>query len=100
MRFKFIDRAKADFPACRVCQVLGVSQSGYFAWKGRPPSRRQCDDLTMLTRIRAAYALSNETYGSPRMTRELQELGFAVGRRRPPAAQAAEHVADVARGIG
>jgi putative transposase len=82
MRFKFIDRAKADFPASRLCRVLGVSQSGYFAWKGRPPSRRQCDDLTVLTRIRAAYALSNETYGSPRMTRELQELGFAVGRRR------------------
>lgn len=61
---------------------MGVSQSGYFAWKARPASRRQHDDMVMLTHIRSAYFLSNETYGSPRMTRELQDQGFTVGRRR------------------
>ncbi len=82
MRFRFIDQAKKDFPASRLCRLMGVSQSGYFAWKDRPASCRQRDDLVMLAHVRSAYSLSNETYGSPRMVRELQDQGFAVGRRR------------------
>ena len=82
MRFQIIDRAKKEFPVHRLCRVLGVSQSGYFAWKDRPASRRQRDDMVMLAHVRSAFALSNGTYGSPRMTRELQDDGFAIGRRR------------------
>jgi transposase InsO family protein len=86
MRFALIDQAKAQFPVQRLCSVLGVSQSGYFAWKDRPACRRQRDDLVLLAHTRSAFTLSNGTYRSPRMTRELQERtadwGFAVGRRR------------------
>lgn len=82
MRFRFIDQAKKEFPASRLCHFMGVSQSGYFAWKKRPASRRQRDDMVMLAHVRSAYSLSNETYGSLRMTRELQDQGFPVGRRR------------------
>jgi putative transposase len=82
MRFRFIDQAKKEFPASRLCRLMDVSQSGYFAWKERSASCRQRDDLIMLAHVRSAYSLSNETYGSSRMTRELQDQGFAVGRRR------------------
>ena len=82
MKFRFIDQAKKEFPAYRLCKVLGVSQSGYFSWKDRPASRRQHEDMVMLAHVRSAYTLSHETYGSPRMTRELQDSGFAIGRRR------------------
>ena len=82
MKFKLIDKAKNEFPVHRLCGVLGVSQSGYFAWKDRPASRRQRDDMVLLAHVRSAFALSNGTYGSPRMTRELQDNGFAMGRRR------------------
>ena len=82
MRFALIDRAKAEFPIHRLCCVLGVSQSGYFAWRGRPACRRQRDDMVLLAHVRSAFALSNGTYGSPRMTRELQDSGLTVGRRR------------------
>lgn len=82
MMFRFIDEAKKDFPASRLCSVLGVSQSGYFAWKGRPASRRQRSDMVLLAYVRSAYPLSNETYGSPRMVHELRDQGFSVGRRR------------------
>jgi putative transposase len=82
MRFKLIDAAKEEFPVQRLCQVLNVSSSGYFAWRSRPASPRQRQDLVLLAHIRSAYALSNETYGSPRMTRELQDEGLPVGRRR------------------
>nr|WP_099513367.1 IS3 family transposase [Microvirga ossetica] len=82
MRFKLIDAAKAEFPIQRLCQVLEVSQSGYFAWRSRPASPRQREDLVLLAHIRSAFTLSNETYGSPRMTRELQDEGLPIGRRR------------------
>ena len=82
MRFALIDQAKEQFPVHRLCRVLGVSPSGYFAWKDRPACRRQRDDLVLLAHARSSFALSNGTYGSPRMTRELQDNGFAVGRRR------------------
>jgi hypothetical protein len=45
MRFRLIDAAKKEFPVQRLCKVLEVSQSGTFAWKSRPASRRQRDDL-------------------------------------------------------
>jgi putative transposase len=82
MRFRLIDAAKEEFPVQRLCEVLGVSQSGYFAWRGRPACRRQREDMVLLAHLRSAFALSNGTYGSPRMTRELQDDGLKVGRRR------------------
>jgi len=82
MKFKLIDQAKAAFPITRLCRLLGVSPSGYFAWKDRPASRRQQADLVLLAHAWSAFALSNGTYGSPRMTRELQDNGFAASRRR------------------
>ena len=82
MRFQLIDQAKKEFPVHRLCQVLDVSPSGYFAWKSRPASRRQRENMVLLAHVRSAFTLSNETYGSPRMTRELQDEGLTVGRRR------------------
>jgi putative transposase len=82
MSFRFIGMAKEEFPVHRMCDVLGVSPSGYFAWRSRPACRRQQEDLVLLAHIRSAFTLSNDTYGSPRMTRELQEEGLAIGRRR------------------
>jgi putative transposase len=82
MRFGLVDQAKEEFPVHRLCGVLGVSQSGYFAWKGRPASDRQQRDMVLLAHVRSSFALSNGTYGSPRMTRELRDNGLAVGRCR------------------
>ena len=82
MRFQLIDAAKKEFPVQRLCKVLGVSQSGYFAWQSRPASRRQREDLVLLAHVRSSFQLSNGTYGSPRMTHELQDQGLSVGRRR------------------
>jgi putative transposase len=82
MSFRLVDEAKKEFPVHRLCRVLGVSQSGYFAWKGRPACRRQHADMVLLAHVRPAFALSNDTYGSPRMRRELRDDGLTVGRRR------------------
>jgi putative transposase len=82
MRFALIDAKKAEIPIETACTVLGVSISGYYAWKGRPASARQSDDMVMLAYIRAEFVTSNETYGSPRMHAELKELGLSIGRHR------------------
>ncbi len=75
MKFQFIDLAKESFPVTRLCQVLGVSQSGYFAWRSRPASPRQREDLVLLAHIRSAFACSRGTRSSLRLTRELQDKG-------------------------
>ena len=82
MRFKFIDDAKKEFPIYRLCSVLSVSESGYFAWRGRPASSRQNRGMILLAHIRSQFKTSHETYGSPRMHAELQEAGIDVGRHR------------------
>lgn len=81
MRFRLIDAAKKEFPVQRLCKVLGVSPSGYFAWKDRPACHRQRTDLMLLAHVRSAFALSNETYGSLRMVHELRDNGLGIGRR-------------------
>ena len=56
MRFELIDAAKKEFPVQRLCKVLDVSPSGYFAWKGRPACRRQRDDMVLLAHVRSAMS--------------------------------------------
>lgn len=82
MTFGFIEAEKASFPITRMCRVLGVSQSGFFAWQERPACRRQQQDMVYLAHIRTAFALSNGTYGSPRMHRDLVDAGHQIGRHR------------------
>lgn len=82
MSFAFIEAEKASFPISRMCQTLGVSQSGFFAWRDRPACLRQRQDMVHLAHIRAVFALSNGTYGSPRMHRDLVDEGHQIGRHR------------------
>jgi len=82
MRFALVDQAKEAFPVHRLYRVLDVSQSGYVAWKSRPASDRQRQNMVLLAHIRSSFALSNATYGSPRMTHELRDNGLTIGRRR------------------
>ena len=82
MTLGFIEAAKASFPISRMCRVLEVSQSGFFAWQDRPACRRQQQDMVYLAHIRTAFALSNGTYGSPRMHRGLVDEGHEIGLHR------------------
>ena len=82
MKFQLIDAKKAELPVERACLLLGVSVSGYYAWKHRGPSQRQLDDMIYLAHIRAYFAASNGTYGSPRMHVDLREGGLRIGRHR------------------
>ena len=82
MRFAFIREHRGRWSIESLCRVLRVSTRGYRAWVSRPVCQRQRTDLKVLAHIREQYALSNQTYGRPRMTAELKEAGLDVGERR------------------
>jgi putative transposase len=66
----------------RMCGVLGVSESGFHAWRTRPPSKRARTDGELLARIRSIHNLSKGTYGSPRIHAELTDEGTNIGCKR------------------
>ena len=75
MRYSCIDRRRNRYPIRLLCRSLKVSPSGYYAWRGRPESRRARRDRQLTQLIRADHAASDGTYGSPRIHAELKEDG-------------------------
>ena len=72
MRFAFVKEQQKHMPIDRLCRILGVTARGYRAWRRRPISRRQRDDMVLLAHIRDQHHLSLGSYGRPRMTQELR----------------------------
>jgi putative transposase len=82
-RFRFIAAEKDHHPVARLCRVLRVSTSGYYAWRARPPSARAVADAALTATIRAIHAGSRGTYGAPRVHAELADgHGVRCGRKR------------------
>jgi putative transposase len=73
---------QALYHVATMCRVLGVSPSGYYAWRRRPPSARAQADAALSGRLRAIHARSRGTYGVPRVQAELTAQGTHVGRKR------------------
>ena len=65
-----------------LCRLLGVSRSGYYAWRRRPPSTRARADQGLSRRIREIHAQSRGTYGTPRIWAELHHAGVTCSRKR------------------
>ena len=80
--FAFVEAEKADFPVAALCRLLGVSRSGYYAWRQRPPAARARSDHALSQQIRAIHAESRGTYGTPRIWAELRETGVPCSRKR------------------
>ena len=78
--FRFIEREKA--PVRTACRVLGVSESGFHAWRTRPKCERALGDEVLSSIITRIHAESRRTYGSPRVHAELRARGVKVGRKR------------------
>ena len=82
MRFRFIAGQGEVFPVHRLCQVLDVTPSGYYAWRKRPVSAREMANQELVERIVRVHADSYGTYGSPRVYQELKAQGVACSRNR------------------
>ena len=82
MCFRLIDAKRAQHPVSRLCRVLGVSRAGYYAWKRRPTSARECRDGELSEQISQVHEESRGTYGWPRIHAELRHRGVHVSRKR------------------
>ena len=83
MKYAWIDEHRRTYGLAECCGVLGVSISGYQAWKrGGSPNRKRLTDAQMLALIQAIHSELKGAYGSPRMVRELRDRGFPASKGR------------------
>ena len=82
MRYAVITRHRREFQLRLMCRVLEVSPSGYYASLNRPPSWHALIDEVLMARVRIIHAESGETYGAPRVHRELQAEGLPASPKR------------------
>lgn len=79
---RFIRAERANHSVADLCRVLGVSRAGFYAARGRPPSKRALEDAQIVEAIREIHADSRGTYGAPRVRAMLARRGHRVGQKR------------------
>jgi putative transposase len=82
MKYTFIAAHEKQFSIQRMCRVLGVQRSGYYAWRRRTPSLREQANAALLVLIRAEHQTSRRTYGSPRIHVVLRRKKVVCGHNR------------------
>jgi len=82
MKYRFIDRYRFEFRVEKMCLVLGVARSAYYAWRHRAKSVRQKANERIVEKILQIHKMSRETYGSPRITAEIKTQGFQCSENR------------------
>jgi len=82
VRYAWIKDNDPEFAVQRMCRLLRVSRSGFYAWRDRAPSAREQEDIELADAVKSIFVSSRETYGSIRVRRSLQDAGRSVGRHR------------------
>lgn len=82
MSFGFIGEQATHFRVNKLCKVMGVSRSGYYAWQQRKPSRRTQANRQLVAEMRRIHQGPLRSYGSPRMHAELLGRGFQCSLNR------------------
>ena len=82
MRYAFIREQQSQYAVRRLCQMMRVHPSGYYAWLACPQSRRRRDDEVLLGHIKHAWLESGGVYGYRKVHTDLQELGIDCGKHR------------------
>ena len=76
VNYAMIRGLQQDYPVPFMCRIYDVSLSGYYAWLGRPPSKRAQEEARLEVKIRAAHQRTRETYGPERLREDLAENGI------------------------
>lgn len=82
MKFGFMAKHRGAWPVAMMCEALGVSRSGFYAWLSRSPSQRCRDDEAMAPHVRQSFIASDRTYGARRVWFDMLELGYECGLHR------------------
>lgn len=82
MKYGFVAKHRGAWPVLMLCEALGVSRSGFYAWLTRPRSRRSLDDESLSRRVRLSFVDSDRTYGARRVWRDVLEAGYPCGLHR------------------
>ena len=82
MKYKFIYNHRNEFSILRMCRVLEVKRVSYYAWQRRPPSKRTIENMKLLLEIKAIHKKSMETYGSPKIWKEMLKKGIKCSHRK------------------
>ena len=93
----FIKNHVKEFPVEKMCKVLKVSQSGYYKWLKRTPSKRTLRQTMLIKEIQSVYRLSKGRYGSPRITKELNMAGIKVSKVLVAKLMRREHLRSIIR---
>jgi putative transposase len=70
------------YPVSRLCRLVTVSASGYYAWVNRRPGRRARQNEALVAAMRQIHGEVSQRYGSPRMHAELVTRGYGCGEHR------------------
>ena len=81
MKFGFVAKHRGAWPVDVLCEALGISRSGFYAWRTRSPSRRAQMDAQILVVVRASFVLSDRTYGARRVLGDVRDAGYPCGRQ-------------------
>lgn len=79
MKYAFMVAELMAYPLSVVCWVLGVTQSGFHAWRVRAPSRRELERKRLSAEIRKVFDAHRGRYGAPRIYRVLCEQDGYTG---------------------
>ena len=82
MKYEFISEHQTEFSTNVMCDVLGVSYSGYHAWRSRPVSARDIENKYVVERLKHYHQLSRKTYGIIRLQDDLRDEGININRKR------------------
>lgn len=82
MRYAFIERHEPEFSVMRMCKVMQVSRSGYYAWRDRPEAPKVAQDRALLTQIHHVHVQSRQAYGAKKTWLELNAQGVMCGKHR------------------
>ncbi len=82
MKFEFVAKHRGAWPVNMLCEALGVSRSGFYAWLVRPPSRRSQADEVLGAQVRQSFVGSDRTYGARRVWHDVLAQGQSCGLHR------------------
>jgi len=83
MKYAFITQNKKTWPVDLMCRLLGVCRNGYYRYRKHHDDRQpDPDHLEMLAAVKEIDESSDHSYGSRRMKRALNAMGYPIGRHK------------------